>query len=56
MFWLTFAIFVVTTIIYVTWASGEIQPWNDLSIPSKNILSVDVTLNHDEKKNPEKPV
>lgn len=29
MFWVTFGVFVVTTIIYVIWASGEIQPWND---------------------------
>lgn len=28
-FWVTFVVFVVTTIVYVIWASGEVQPWND---------------------------
>lgn len=28
-FWITFGVFVVTTIIYCIWASGELQPWND---------------------------
>lgn len=27
-FWVTFGIFVVTTVIYSIWASGEVQPWN----------------------------
>lgn len=27
-FWISFAIFMVTTVIYVLWASGEVQPWN----------------------------
>lgn len=29
MFWVTFVIFIVTTISYTLWASAEIQPWND---------------------------
>lgn len=29
MFWIAFVIFIVTTIIYSMWASGEVQPWND---------------------------
>lgn len=28
-FWVTFAVFVITTIVYVIWASGEVQPWNE---------------------------
>lgn len=28
MFWISFAIFVSTTVVYVLWASGEVQPWN----------------------------
>lgn len=28
-FWITFVIFIVTTISYTIWASAEIQPWND---------------------------
>lgn len=27
-FWVTFLIFVITTIIFCIWASGEIQEWN----------------------------
>lgn len=27
-FWVTFGIFVVTTVVYSIWASGEVQPWN----------------------------
>lgn len=27
-FWVTFVIFVVTTVVYVIWASGDIQLWN----------------------------
>lgn len=28
-FWVTFGVFVITTIVYVIWASGEVQPWNE---------------------------
>lgn len=28
-FWVTFGIFVVTTVIYSGWASGEVQKWNN---------------------------
>lgn len=28
MFWISFGIFVSTTVVYVIWASGEVQPWN----------------------------
>lgn len=27
-FWISFGIFIVTTVVYVLWASGEVQPWN----------------------------
>lgn len=27
-FWISFVIFIVTTVIYSIWASGETQPWN----------------------------
>lgn len=27
-FWVTFGIFLITTVIYSIWASGEVQPWN----------------------------
>lgn len=28
-FWIAFVVFNVTNIVYVIWASGEVQPWND---------------------------
>lgn len=28
-FWITFVIFAVTTLIYCLWASGDLQPWNE---------------------------
>lgn len=28
-FWISFVIFMVTTVVYVLWASGEVQPWNN---------------------------
>lgn len=28
-FWISFAIFIITTVIYSIWASGEVQPWNE---------------------------
>lgn len=28
-FWIAFAVFNVTNIVYIIWASGEVQPWND---------------------------
>lgn len=31
MFWITFGLFVITTILFDIYASGDIQPWNDLS-------------------------
>ncbi|XP_037911071.1 putative inorganic phosphate cotransporter isoform X2 [Hermetia illucens] len=28
-FWISFGVFVITSIVYVIWASGETQPWNN---------------------------
>lgn len=28
-FWIAFGVFIVTNIVYIIWASGEIQPFND---------------------------
>lgn len=36
-FWITFGIFVITTVAYTLWASGEIQPWNDPFVQQKTI-------------------
>lgn len=29
MFWITFGVLTVTTLVYVIWASGDKQSWND---------------------------
>lgn len=28
-FWITFAVLALTTLVYLIWASGEVQSWND---------------------------
>lgn len=28
-FWITFGVLVLTTLVYMIWASGEIQSWNE---------------------------
>lgn len=28
-FWIAFGVFNITNIVYVIWASGEVQPWNE---------------------------
>lgn len=33
-FWVTFGVFVITTIVYLIWASGELQPWNEPEGPA----------------------
>lgn len=35
-FWIAFGIFNITNIIYIVWASAEIQPFNDGAVPLKN--------------------
>lgn len=29
MFWISFVVFIVSTIMYSLWASGKVQPWNE---------------------------
>lgn len=36
-FWIAFVIFNVTNIVYIIWASGEVQPWNDGALIQKPI-------------------
>lgn len=63
-FWVTFVVFVVTTIIYCIWASGEIQPWNTPgeskqfiengefnSDISKSVNALDANIGTDDKDN-----
>lgn len=28
-FWITFAVNIITLIVYLIWGSGEVQPWNN---------------------------
>lgn len=49
-FWVTFAIFVVTTIVYSIWASGEVQPWNDGNRKSNSTELGNAVNNNDNEK------
>lgn len=35
-FWIVFGVFNVTNIVYIIWASGEVQPWNEGYLPKKS--------------------
>lgn len=54
-FWITFGIFAVTTVVYSIWASGEVQPWN---YPKNNQTTAEagsvVEYHDDEKRSTEK--
>ncbi|GAB0095292.1 putative inorganic phosphate cotransporter [Sergentomyia squamirostris] len=45
-FWIAFIIFVVTTVVYSIWASGDVQPWNTPHLLNKSVEQGD---NDDEK-------
>ncbi|XP_058815568.1 putative inorganic phosphate cotransporter isoform X1 [Topomyia yanbarensis] len=40
-FWISFAIFHVTNLMYVLWASGEVQPWNTPHLMNKSVEAGD---------------
>uniref|UniRef100_A0A1B0CQC4 Permease of the major facilitator superfamily protein n=2 Tax=Lutzomyia longipalpis TaxID=7200 RepID=A0A1B0CQC4_LUTLO len=40
-FWIAFIIFVVTTVVYSIWASGEVQPWNTPHLLNKSVENGD---------------
>ncbi|XP_035775354.1 putative inorganic phosphate cotransporter isoform X1 [Anopheles albimanus] len=40
-FWISFAIFNVTNLVYIIWASGEVQPWNTPHLMNKSVESGD---------------
>lgn len=54
-FWIAFGVFNVTNIVYVIWASGEVQPWNDphLLKQSRGSLS---SSDEEIEKNPVKVI
>lgn len=48
-FWVAFAVFMVTTVVYSLWASGETQPWNEPHLMYKENRSVENgAFEHDE--------
>lgn len=48
-FWVAFAVFVVTTVVYSLWASGEVQPWNEPHLMHKENRSIENgAFEHDE--------
>lgn len=54
-FWIAFVIFNVTNVVYIIWASGEIQPFNDpelLKRSKESLANSDSEANHNEAKKP----
>lgn len=51
-FWIAFGVFNITNIVYIIWASGEIQPWNDGYL-IKN--SVENASTSEDDFNPQQP-
>jgi hypothetical protein len=52
-FWIAFVVFNVTNLVYVIWASGEIQPWNDGALIRKNTNETD---SEDQFRSPTKQI
>lgn len=44
-FWITFVLFVVTTILYDMFASGDTQPWNDPNSSEQQNIKSNSTIN-----------
>lgn len=47
-FWIAFVIFIVTSIVYMIWASGEVQDFNTPNLLNKSAESDDYII--EEKK------
>lgn len=50
MFWITFAVFNVTNIIYVIWASGETQPFNTPHLVNKHTGQLERAIDSNNEK------
>lgn len=50
-FWIAFVVFNVTNLVYVIWASGEVQPWND-GVPLKRTSAFERSSTSDGYGNP----
>lgn len=53
-FWIAFGVFNVTNIVYVIWASGKVQPFNDGHLLKQSAESISAAEDYD--KNPAKHV
>lgn len=52
-FWIAFGVFNVTNIVYVIWASGEIQPFNDPDFQKKSRGSISSSSEEGIQEKPE---
>lgn len=34
-FWITFSVIILTNVAYVIMGSGDVQPWNDITVPTE---------------------
>lgn len=53
-FWIAFGVFNITNIVYVIWASGEVQPWNDPHLLKESRGSLSSSSDEEIQKNPAK--
>lgn len=53
-FWIAFGVFNVTNIIYVLWASGEVQPFNEPYLMNKSRGSLSSSSDEDQEKQVQK--
>ena len=54
-FWIAFGVFNITNVVYIIWASGEIQPFNDPELLKKSkesLANSDSEANRNEDKKP----
>lgn len=54
-FWIAFVVFNVTNVVYVLWASGEVQPWNEPHLLKHSRGSVS-SSDEEIEKNPVKTI
>lgn len=50
MFWIAFVIFIVTSIVYMIWASGEVQDFNTPLLLNKSAESNEYPAIEEKKK------
>lgn len=55
-FWIAFAVFNVTNLVYIIWASGEVQPWNDGIPVSKSRSTEEASISDDDFEPPSRKI